>query len=72
MPKVRTTKQKPPAGWELLEPTILQLEQRMRDGSLRFVCLRSRCSPHPLLPSALHVCAAESESHEGKRKAETV
>ncbi len=56
----------------MLEPTILQLEQRMRDGSLRFVCLRSRCSPHPLLPSALHVCAAESESHEGKRKAETV
>jgi hypothetical protein len=33
MPKVRRGKQKPPEGWELIAPTIEELDRKMRDGS---------------------------------------
>jgi len=47
MPKVRRNRSKPPPeGWELLEPTLEELEGRMRD--------------------------AETESHEGKRRTESL
>ncbi|CAK9252533.1 unnamed protein product [Sphagnum jensenii] len=47
MPKVRRNRSKPPPeGWELLEPTLEELEARMRD--------------------------AETESHEGKRRTESL
>ena len=46
MPKVRRSRKKPPEGWELIEPTLDELEQKMRE--------------------------AETESHEGKRKVESV
>lgn len=45
MPRIRT-RRPPPEGWDLLEPTLEELEGRMRE--------------------------AESESHEGKRKVESV
>jgi len=32
MPKVRTSKTKPPPGFELIEPTINELNQKMRDA----------------------------------------
>ena len=32
MPKVRRSKKKPPEGWELIEPTLEELEQKMREG----------------------------------------
>jgi hypothetical protein len=32
MPKVRTSKLKFPDGWELIEPTMQELEQKMREG----------------------------------------
>mmetsp|Transcript_34018 Transcript_34018/g.47129 ORF Transcript_34018/g.47129 Transcript_34018/m.47129 type:complete len:158 (-) Transcript_34018:163-636(-) len=46
MPKVRTSKTKYPEGWELIEPTLRELETKMRD--------------------------AEVDSHEGKRKCESL
>ncbi|XP_054160670.1 protein BUD31 homolog [Oppia nitens] len=47
MPKVRRARNKPPPeGWELIEPTLEELEAKMRD--------------------------AETESHEGKRKTESL
>lgn len=47
MPKVRRNKNKPPPeGWELIEPTLEELEAKMRE--------------------------AESETHEGKRKVESL
>ncbi|KAJ8983654.1 hypothetical protein NQ317_019573 [Molorchus minor] len=46
MPKVRRSKKAPPEGWELIEPTLDELEQKMRE--------------------------AETESHEGKRKNESL
>lgn len=42
MPKVKRSKKPPPEGWELIEPTLEELEQKMREGrnifplSLRF------------------------------------
>lgn len=32
MPKIRRSKKKPPEGWELIEPTLEELEQKMREG----------------------------------------
>ena len=47
MPKVRRARTKPPPdGWELIEPTLEELEAKMRD--------------------------AETESHEGKRRTESL
>ncbi|GAQ87564.1 bud site selection protein 31 [Klebsormidium nitens] len=34
MPKVRTSKLKYPDGWELIEPTMQELEQKMREAEL--------------------------------------
>ena len=36
MPKVRTSKIQYPEGWELIEPTLRDLENKMREG--KFVC----------------------------------
>lgn len=33
MPKVRRSKKSPPEGWELIEPTLEELEQKMREGN---------------------------------------
>lgn len=32
MPKVRRSKKSPPEGWELIEPTLEELESKMREG----------------------------------------
>lgn len=37
MPKIRRSRKKPPDGWELIEPTLEELEQKMREG--KFLCL---------------------------------
>lgn len=34
MPKVRRSKKSPPDGWELIEPTLEELEAKMREGQL--------------------------------------
>lgn len=36
MPKVRRSRKPPPDGWELIEPTLEELEQKMREGELNW------------------------------------
>lgn len=33
MPKVKRSRKPPPDGWELIEPTLDELDQKMREGS---------------------------------------
>lgn len=33
MPKVRRSRKSTPEGWELIEPTLEELEQKMREGN---------------------------------------
>lgn len=35
MPKVKRSRKPPPDGWELIEPTLDELDQKMREGSFR-------------------------------------
>ena len=37
MPKVRRSRKPPPDGWELIEPTLEELEQKMREGKIGFL-----------------------------------
>lgn len=37
MPKVKTNRVKIPEGWELIEPTLLELQAKMREGSSNFI-----------------------------------
>ena len=32
MPKVKRSKKSPPEGWELIEPTLDELEAKLREG----------------------------------------
>lgn len=59
MPKVKRSRKAPPDGWELIEPTLDELDQKMREGewgSLRLgeVCLRVTGLDDP--PGARHKC----------------
>lgn len=36
MPKVRRSRKPPPEGWELIEPTLDELDQKMREGDFPF------------------------------------
>lgn len=60
MPKVRRSRKAPPEGWELIEPTLEELEQKMREGKLRFEYVELLTRMHSTFP-------AETEGHEGKR-----
>lgn len=45
MPKVRRSRKPPPDGWELIEPTLDELDQKMREGKPLILALRhSHCS----------------------------
>ena len=39
MPKVKRSKKPPPDGWELIEPTLDELDQKMREGELYYTSL---------------------------------
>jgi len=41
MPKVRRGNKPPPEGWELIEPTLREIEQKVRDGKDRILFLHS-------------------------------
>lgn len=41
MPKVRRSKKPPPEGWELIEPTLDELDQKMREGKHSLILLIS-------------------------------
>lgn len=43
MPKVRTSRTVYPEGWELIEPTLRDLETKMREGM--YVCMISFGGP---------------------------
>lgn len=34
MPKVKRSRKPPPDGWELIEPTLDELDQKMREGKM--------------------------------------
>ena len=76
MPKVRRSKKRPPEGWELIEPTLDELDQKMREGECLYTNItRSFFIPHILI---FFFCSytchflAETESHEGKRRVEAL
>ena len=37
MPKVKRSRKNPPEGWELIEPTLDELDQKMRDGKVVWI-----------------------------------
>ena len=67
MPKVRRSRKPPPEGWELIEPTLDELDQKMREGkasfslsdslhmSMLYVAFDPRLSP-PCSSSAINHC----------------
>jgi len=44
MPKVRRSRKPPPDGWELIEPTLDELDQKMREGEPTFLFVRKLMS----------------------------
>lgn len=48
MPKIRRSRKRPPDGWELIEPTLEELEQKMREG----LCVDYTCWP---IDKAFHI-----------------
>lgn len=67
MPKVKRTKKRPPEGWELIEPTLDELEQKLREGELCQGALNRVFESFPCF-----VNTAEAETHEGKRRVEAL
>lgn len=43
MPKVKRSRKAPPDGWELIEPTLDELDQKMREGKWGSSCLDGLC-----------------------------
>lgn len=85
MPKVRRSRKPPPEGWELIEPTLDELDQKMREGKFPIhICVVFRAfTDHELyelhvslilnrLLYYLSLTSAETEPHEGKRKTESM
>lgn len=58
MPPIRRGKKAPPAGWELIEPTLDELDAKMKQGMF-------------FLAVVAYVLA-EADPHEGKRKVEAL
>lgn len=44
MPKVRRSRKPPPEGWELIEPTLEELESKMREGMTNSIIYLSTLS----------------------------
>lgn len=43
MPKIKRGKKAPPEGWELIEPTLIELGKKMREGTSD----HQQCKPGP-------------------------
>lgn len=76
MPKVRRSRKQPPDGWELIEPTLEELEQKMREGRFRNSVIKTRqsdtehkshCSYIVYKLNLFSSSTAETDPHEGKR-----
>lgn len=57
MPKVKRSRKPPPDGWELIEPTLDELDQKMREGKPINNC---SVAPH-FAPGPLFVMAGANE-----------
>lgn len=64
MPKVKRSRKPPPEGWELIEPTLDELEQKMREGKYHCIIL--------IISFLLFEILAETDPHDGKRKVEAL
>lgn len=40
MPKIRRSNKPPPEGWELIEPTLKEIDQKVRDGKPGFLLFK--------------------------------
>ena len=47
MPKVKRSRKPPPEGWELIEPTLDELDQKMREGISFWVFMLLKCFLSP-------------------------
>ena len=70
MPKVKRSKKPPPDGWELIEPTLDELEQKMREGIYYSLCQSINHLGNLRILIIVLKIAAETDPHEGKRKVE--
>lgn len=46
MPKVKRSRKPPPDGWELIEPTLDELDQKMREGKSEVEIHRVAATQH--------------------------
>lgn len=46
MPKVKRSRKPPPDGWELIEPTLDELDQKMREGKSEIDVHHDAASQH--------------------------
>lgn len=79
MPKVKTNRVKYPEGWELIEPTLRELQAKMREGyyltfHAYFTIVIMFSVEHFQTDSLILFVsvAAENDPHDGKRKCETL
>lgn len=86
MPKVRRSRKRPPEGWELIEPTIDELEAKMREGIKIFSSLIDDvrfllwywlskpgiCMLYTIFKLFFNYILAETEPHDGKRRVESL
>lgn len=77
MPKVKTNRVKYPEGWELIEPTLRELQGKMREGVLlSSICCSEGCLCCSELTNWQWHCfpfwTAENDPHDGKRKCEAL
>uniref|UniRef100_J3NBE1 non-specific serine/threonine protein kinase n=1 Tax=Oryza brachyantha TaxID=4533 RepID=J3NBE1_ORYBR len=61
MPKIKTSGVKYPDGWELIEPTLSELQSKMREVNRTLLSWWM-----------LGLCVAENDPHDGKRKCEAL
>lgn len=72
MPKVRRSRKSPPEGWELIEPTLEELEQKMREGNFILFEINMYVFCYDSVSLTFSSFTAETEPHEGKRKQESL
>lgn len=65
--RAKRFKKQPPEGWDLIEPTIEELDKKMKEGKLTFCHSSLR-----LLRNFFASILAQTDPHEGKRKVEAL
>lgn len=62
MPKVKRSRKPPPDGWELIEPTLDELDQKMREGVYVRVCVWGSWLSLYALQKKLKICENEKSN----------